>query len=90
MIASLISVPSRLWLWMSASAARSTQNITSAFSQIWANRGRSLLTTLGVIIAVTAIITVVAFVQDQLAHLVRGRIGEYQGIGLCFHRLPPC
>ena len=38
-------------------------NVLTAFVQIWANKIRSLLTVLGIIIAVTSIITVVSFVQ---------------------------
>jgi len=51
------------------------QNVGTAFVQIWANKGRSFLTTLGIIIAVTSIITVVSFVQgfgDQMTEMVRG------------------
>jgi len=38
-------------------------NVVTALVQIWANRVRSLLTVLGIIIAVTSIIAVVSFVQ---------------------------
>jgi putative ABC transport system permease protein len=38
-------------------------NIATALVQIWANKARSLLTVLGIIIAVTSIITVVAMVE---------------------------
>ncbi|MFQ5463932.1 MAG: ABC transporter permease, partial [Phycisphaerae bacterium] len=51
------------------------QNVGTAFVQIWANKGRSFLTTLGIIIAVTSIITVVSLVQgfgDQMTDMVRG------------------
>lgn len=60
---------------LGTTALRHASNITTAFSQIWANKGRSLLTTLGIIIAVTAIITVVAFVQgfgDYMSKMLRG------------------
>jgi putative ABC transport system permease protein len=46
-----------------AVAARHWQNIQTAFVQIWSNKARSLLTTLGIIIAVTSTITVVSMVQ---------------------------
>ncbi len=39
------------------------RNVVTAFTQIWANKGRSMLTTLGIIIAVSSTITVVAFVS---------------------------
>ncbi len=43
--------------------------------QIWANKGRALLTTLGIIIAVTSTITVVSFVQgfgNYVTDMLRG------------------
>ena len=51
------------------------QNITTALVQIWANKARSLLTTLGIIIAVTSTITVVSFVQafgNYATDMIRG------------------
>ena len=65
----------RAWVWLATVSLRNGSNILTAFVQIWANKGRSLLTTLGVIIAVTAIITVVAFVQgfgDYMSNMLRG------------------
>ena len=50
-------------LWLDAVAARNWQNVLTAFVQVWVNKARSLLTTLGIIIAVTSTITVVSFVQ---------------------------
>ncbi len=50
-------------------------NVVTAFVQIWANKVRSLLTVLGIIIAVTSIITVVSFVQgfgDYVTDFLRG------------------
>jgi len=38
-------------------------NVLTALAQIWANKARSLLTVLGIIIAVTSIITVVSMVE---------------------------
>ena len=69
------AVAGRLWAWASTTAVRHGQNIATAFVQIWANKGRSLLTTLGIIIAVTAIITVVAFVEgfgNYMSNMLRG------------------
>jgi putative ABC transport system permease protein len=59
---------------LGAVAARHGQNIATAFVQVWANKGRSLLTTLGIIIAVTSTITVVSFVQgfgDYVTGMIR-------------------
>ena len=44
-------------------------NISTALIQIWANRVRSLLTVLGIIIAVTSIITVVSLVEGFGSHV---------------------
>ena len=66
--------------WIAGWAGRTSQNVMTAFGQIWANRGRSLLTTLGIIIAVTAIISVVAFVQgfgQYLTNMLRGYGTQY-------------
>lgn len=51
------------------------RNVATAFVQIWANKGRSILTTLGIIIAVSSTITVVAFVGGfgrQMTEMVQG------------------
>ncbi|MFQ5592108.1 MAG: ABC transporter permease [Phycisphaerae bacterium] len=53
----------RIWSALTGSVSRSFQNVLTAGTQIGANKGRSILTTLGIIIAVTSTITVVAFVQ---------------------------
>jgi putative ABC transport system permease protein len=50
-----------LTLWM---VWRQFNNIVTAFVQIWVNKGRALLTTLGIIIAVTATITIVSMVES--------------------------
>ncbi len=50
-------------------------NVITALIQIWANKIRSLLTVLGIIIAVTSIITVVSFVQgfgDYFTNFLKG------------------
>lgn len=46
-------------------AASIAINVVTALVQIWANKVRSLLTVLGIIIAVMSIITVVSFVQGM-------------------------
>ena len=45
------------------------QNLISAFEQLWANKVRSLLTVLGIIIAVTSTIVVVATVQGFSSYI---------------------
>jgi putative ABC transport system permease protein len=63
----LLFVPTRL--------ASLANNVSTAFVQIWANKVRSLLTVLGIIIAVTSIITVVSFVRgfgDYFTDFLRG------------------
>lgn len=70
----------RMLEWTTGAATRGAQNILTAFSQIWANKGRSFLTTLGVIIAVTAIITVVSFVEGfgrYMTNMLRGYGTQY-------------
>ncbi|MEK6674717.1 MAG: ABC transporter permease [Planctomycetota bacterium] len=50
-------------------------NVGTAFVQVWANKIRSFLTVLGIIIAVTSIITVVSFVRgfgDYFTGFLRG------------------
>ncbi|MFQ5592107.1 MAG: ABC transporter permease [Phycisphaerae bacterium] len=59
----VLSAPLRLGDLISYTAARQCQNVLTAFVQIWANKARSFLTTLGIVIAVTSTITVVSFVQ---------------------------
>jgi putative ABC transport system permease protein len=53
----------RLPVLLGAMADRHWQNILTALVQIWVNKARALLTTLGIIIAVTATIAVVSIVQ---------------------------
>jgi len=72
--------------WLGASAARGGQNIASAFDQIWCNKGRSFLTTLGVIIAVTAIILVVTLVEGfggYMTNMLRGYGTRYMVVRPC-------
>ncbi len=71
----IIGAPFRFLLSLGARIERHWQNILTAFVQIWANKARSLLTTLGIIIAVTSTITVVSFVQgfgDYVTGMLRG------------------
>jgi putative ABC transport system permease protein len=75
MIRRLLGIPVSFWRWSIGTAARNGQNVATAFVQIWANKGRSILTTLGIIIAVTSIITVVSFVEGFgkfITGMVRG------------------
>ncbi len=62
-------------LFLPHRAAALATNVATALIQIWANKIRSLLTVLGIIIAVTSIITVVSFVQgfgDYFTNFLRG------------------
>jgi len=67
--------PLHVWEWLGVAAERNAQNIVTAFVQIWANKARSALTTLGIIIAVTSTITVVSFVKgfgNYVTGILRG------------------
>ena len=67
LLAVLLFVPDRL--------ALAAGNVATALVQIWANKIRSLLTVLGIIIAVTSIITVVSLVEgfgDYVSDFLRG------------------
>ncbi len=71
----LLRVLVRVPLWLGMAVERQWQNIRTAFIQIWVNKARSLLTTLGIIIAVTSTITVVSFVQgfgNYVTDMLRG------------------
>ncbi|NOT01476.1 MAG: FtsX-like permease family protein [Phycisphaerales bacterium] len=70
-----IGLPGRIVRWGIASADRHVQNIVTALVQVWVHKARSLLTTLGIIIAVTSTITVVSFVQgfgNHVTDMLRG------------------
>jgi len=72
---SIIAAPLRFGSWLNGRVARQWQNILTALIQIWANKARSVLTTLGIIIAVTSTITVVSLVQgfgDYMTNMLRG------------------
>ncbi len=67
--------PLRLGDRLDGMIERHWQNILTAFIQIWANKARSVLTTLGIIIAVMSTITVVSFVQgfgNYVTDVLRG------------------
>ena len=69
------AAPLQFGSWVGGRIARQWQNILTALVQIWANKARSVLTTLGIIIAVTSTITVVSFVQgfgDYVTNMLRG------------------
>jgi len=71
----LVSAPVRVAGWFVGSCGRHWQNILAALVQVWANKARSLLTTLGIIIAVTSTITVVTLVQgfgNYMTDFLRG------------------
>ncbi len=57
------AVPAGLWQRFDGVCDLMMQNIWTAVVQIWANRTRALLTTLGIVIGVTSTITVVSFVE---------------------------
>jgi putative ABC transport system permease protein len=74
-MSNIARTPVRLALWMNGVISRHWDNIITAFVQIWANKARSLLTTLGIIIAVTSTIVVVSLVNgfgDYATNILRG------------------
>ncbi|MEE8296885.1 MAG: ABC transporter permease, partial [Hyphomicrobium sp.] len=71
----IIAVPGKCLLWVDAVVSRHYQNVITALVQIWANKARAMLTTLGMIIAVTSTITVVSCVQgfgNYVTDMLRG------------------
>jgi len=67
LVTALLFVPDRV--------AGMAGNVATALIQIWSNKIRSLLTVLGIIIAVTSIITVVSMVEgfgDYVTNFLRG------------------
>ena len=69
------ATPLRFGEWLSKVVERLWRNVFTALVQIWANKARSILTTLGIIIAVTSTITVVSFVQgfgNYVTDVIRG------------------
>ena len=80
----VLNLPTKLPRWFWSVTVRNGQNIVTAFVQIWANKGRSILTTLGIIIAVTSIITVVSFVEgfgNYMTNMVRGYGTQFMIVG---------
>jgi putative ABC transport system permease protein len=74
-LARLVAAPFRVGGWFGGMIEHQRQNIITALVQIWANKARSVLTTLGIIIAVMSTITVVSFVQgfgNYLTNMLRG------------------
>ncbi len=63
MIRRVLNIPKIICGTALAAVLRSVQNVQTAFVQIGANAGRSVLTTLGIIIAVMSTITVVSVVS---------------------------
>jgi len=71
----MIKLAGNILLFIPHQCTALAHNVLTAFVQIWANKVRSLLTVLGIIIAVTSIIVVVSFVQgfgDYVANFLRG------------------
>ena len=62
-----------------------SENFRIAFRALWANKMRSLLTTLGIIIGVAAVIAVVSIVQG-LQYLITSQL---QGVGATFIAVNP-
>jgi len=80
MIRAILNIPVSMWRASTGFFSRSFQNIQTAFIQIGANTGRSILTTLGIIIAVTSTIIVVSVVQgfgQYMTGMVRGYGTQY-------------
>ena len=74
-VSRVATAPLQFGSWAAGRISRQWQNILTALVQIWANKARSVLTTLGIIIAVTSTISVVSFVQgfgDYMTNMLRG------------------
>jgi len=83
MIRAMIDLPVRLARWFGSMLARNGRNVATALVQIWANKGRSILTTLGIIIAVTSTITVVSLVRgfgNHMTTMVRGYGTQFMAV----------
>ncbi|MCH8879636.1 MAG: ABC transporter permease [Planctomycetes bacterium] len=75
--------------WFVEGLLRNCRNVGTALVQIWANKGRSILTTLGIIIAVTSIVTVVSFVEgfgNYVTQMMRGYGTQYMVVHPFFPR----
>jgi len=72
---SILVSPISLLGWFGGMVIRHGQNVFTALVQIWANKARALLTTLGIVIAVMSTITVVSMVQgfgNYVTDMLRG------------------
>ena len=73
--ARIVTAPLRFGNWFGGGVTRQWQSFITAFVQIWANKARSVLTTLGIIIAVTSTIIVISFVEgfgNYVTSMLRG------------------
>ena len=89
MIKRLMRIIPHAGRWLGTGFLRHWQNIVTALIQIWANKGRSVLTTLGIIIAVTSIITVISFVEgfsQYVTKMMRGYGTQYMVVHPFFPR----
>lgn len=80
MLKFILHLPLRLCSALFNAVIRGSQNIITALVQIGANKGRSFLTTLGIIIAVTSTITVISIVQgfgNYMTDMMRGLGTQY-------------
>jgi putative ABC transport system permease protein len=71
----VLAAPLSFGDWLAGSVSVHWRNVVTALVQIWANKARSLLTTLGIIIAVTSTITVISLVQgfgNYVTDMLRG------------------
>ena len=62
-----------------------SENFRVAFRALWANKLRSLLTTLGIVIGVAAVIAVVSIVQGLQFQIT----SQLQGVGATFIAVNP-
>ena len=89
MIQRMAGIPGRVLRRLIAAVMGNARNVATALVQIWANKGRSILTTLGIVIAVTSIITVVAIVQgfgDYTTKMVRGYGTQFMVVRPLYYR----
>src|SRR5436305_13507431 len=61
------------------------ENLKVALTALWANRMRSILTTLGIVVGVAAVIAVVSLVQG-LEYMIAGQL---QGVGATYVIVAP-
>lgn len=83
----LVQLPLRLSRAAAGALTATAGNVANALVLIWANKGRSMLTTLGIVIAVTSTIAVVSIVQgfgNYMTDMVRGYGTQYMVVGPTF------